>query len=165
MTASLAPQRDPWDEPHLGEVLEFMRLLWQIDHGLERRSKRMEKELGVTAPQRLVIRILGRFPGLPAGHLARLLHVHPSTLTGVLKRLERQRLVRKRLDPRDGRRILLSLTDQGRSLDVEEEGTVESAVQDVLSILPRERIDAARDVLSAIARSLEKPTPARGGKA
>jgi DNA-binding MarR family transcriptional regulator len=83
----------------------------------------------------------------------------------VLKRLERQRLVRKRLDPRDGRRILLSLTDQGRSLDVEEEGTVESAVQDVLSILPRERIDAARDVLSAIARSLEKPTPARGGKA
>jgi DNA-binding MarR family transcriptional regulator len=164
VTASLAPQQEPWEEPHLGEVLEFMRLLWQIDHGLERRSKRMVAELGVTAPQRLVIRILGRFPGLPAGHLARFLHVHPSTLTGVLKRLERQRLIRKRLDPRDGRRILLSLTEEGRSLDVAEEGTVESAVQTVLAILPPERIEAAREVLGAIARSLEGPTPARGGK-
>jgi hypothetical protein len=47
---------------------------------------------------------------------------------------------------------------------VAEEGTVESAVQTVLAILPPERIEAAREVLGAIARSLEGPTPARGGK-
>ena len=66
-----------------------MRLLWAVDHGLQRRSKRMAATLGVTGPQRLVIRIVGRFPGISAGRLASILHLHPSTLTGILRRLER----------------------------------------------------------------------------
>ena len=77
--------------PPLGEQLEFMRLLWAIDHGLQTRSKRMAAALGVTGPQRLVIRIVGRFPGVSAGQLARILHLDPSTLTGILRRLERTR--------------------------------------------------------------------------
>jgi hypothetical protein len=36
----------------LGETLEFMRLLWAIDHGLQRRSKQLASTLGVTGPQR-----------------------------------------------------------------------------------------------------------------
>ena len=107
--------------PALGEVLDFMRVIWEVSHALERTSRRMESTLGVTGPQRLVIRLVGRFPGIPAGHLARLLHVHPSTLTGIVKRLESQGLVRRRPDPRDRRRSLLGLTDKGRTLDVETE--------------------------------------------
>ena len=112
--------------PALGEVLDFMRLIWQVDHALQRTSKRMATTLGVTGPQRLVLRIVGMLPGIPAGHLARLLHVHPSTLTGVLKRLERRGLIRRRSDARDGRRFLLGLTERGRRFDVEAEGTVEA---------------------------------------
>ena len=51
----------------LDPVLDFLRLLWSIEHGLQRMSKRMEGELGITGPQRLVLRIVGRFPGLSAG--------------------------------------------------------------------------------------------------
>ena len=43
--------------PALGEELDFMRLLWAVDHGLQQRSKRMAAEIGLTGPQRLVIRI------------------------------------------------------------------------------------------------------------
>jgi hypothetical protein len=71
---------EPSRTPELGEALDFLRLIWAVDHGLHRASKRTETELGVTGPQRLVLRIVGRFPGIPAGHLAQLLHVHPSTL-------------------------------------------------------------------------------------
>jgi DNA-binding MarR family transcriptional regulator len=150
-----ALRREEDHGPHLGEVLEFMRIIWQVDHTLQRRSKKMEAALGVTGPQRLVLRIVGRFPGIPAGHLARLLHVHPSTLTGVVQRLERQRLLRRRADPRDARRALLSLTEQGRALDVRTPDTVESAVERVLARVPRARVEAAREVLLAIAASLE----------
>jgi DNA-binding MarR family transcriptional regulator len=153
ISVAASEREDP--EPRLGEVLDFMRLIWQVDHALQRRSKRMEAELGITGPQRLVLRIVGRFPGVPAGHLARVLHLHPSTLTGTLKRLERQRLIRKRLDSRDGRRVLVSLTDEGRALDDAAEGTVETAIERVLSILPADRIEGAREVLSAVARSLD----------
>src|SRR5690606_29786655 len=79
--------------PPLGEVLDFMRLLWSIDHGLQTTSKRMEALLGITGLQRMVLRLVGRFPGISAGNLARILHVHPSTLTGVLKRLEEKQFV------------------------------------------------------------------------
>jgi DNA-binding MarR family transcriptional regulator len=160
-TEGVGLQRFPL--PALGEVLDFLRLIWEVDHALQRTSKRMEKALGVTGPQRLVIRIVGRFPGIPAGQLARILHVHPSTLTGILKRLDRQGLMRKRADPRDGRRILLSLTEKGRLFDVEAEGTIEAAIQRALERATPVRIRAAREVLESIAASLEE-LPAGDGQ-
>jgi DNA-binding MarR family transcriptional regulator len=140
--------------PDLGEVLDFMRLIWAVDHALQRRSKWMATDLGVTGPQRLVLRIIGRFPGIPAVHLAKLLYVHPSTLSGILKRLQRQGLVRRRLDPRDARRFLLSLTDKGRLLDVETEGTIEATVQRVLKQAKASQIEAAGGLLRSLAESL-----------
>ena len=85
----------------LGETLEFLRLIWAIDHGLQLASKRTETLVGVTGLQRLVVRILGRFPGLSAGQLAGLLHVDPSTLSGVFARLTARHLIDRRSDPRD----------------------------------------------------------------
>lgn len=143
--------------PRLGEVLDFMRLLWAVDHALHQTSKHMAANLGVTGPQRLVLRIVGRFPGLPAGHLADLLHVHPSTLTGVVQRLEGQGLVRRRKDARDGRRSLLGLTEAGRRLDRETAGTIESAMRMVLRSTPPSKVAACRDVLEAIAGALALP--------
>ena len=142
--------------PPLGDVLDFMRLIWELAHRLQRASKRMESTLGVTGPQRLVIRIVGRFPGIPTGHLARLLHVHPSTLTGIVKRLERRGLLRRRQDARDGRRWLLGLTEMGRLLDVEREGTVEAAVKDALDRTAPAKLAATREVLASLARALER---------
>src|SRR5260370_41656340 len=86
---------DRADMPHrhdrraypLDPALDFLRLLWAIEHGLQRMSKRMEASLGVTGPQRLVLRIVGRFPGLSAGDLAHILPLPPSTITGILQRL------------------------------------------------------------------------------
>jgi DNA-binding MarR family transcriptional regulator len=140
--------------PPLGDVLEFMRVIWHLDHALQRTSKRMEASLGVTGPQRLVIRIVGRFPGMPAGQLAKLLHLHPSTLTGILKRLEQQGLLRRRADANDGRRSLFGLTHKGRSFDVEAEGTVEACIAQALARTPAHKLGAARELLEEIAHEL-----------
>lgn len=147
-TQQLTLRRPPL--PALGEVLDFLRLIWAVDQALQRSSKRMEATMGVTGPQRLVIRIVGRFPGIPAGHLARLLHVHPGTLTGIVKRLERQGMIRKRSDPRDGRRALLGLTDKGRSFEVETEGSIEAAIQRTLESTDPDKLQATREVLESI---------------
>ncbi|MFL5349890.1 MAG: MarR family winged helix-turn-helix transcriptional regulator [Hyalangium sp.] len=148
--------------PQLGEVLEFMRLLWAVDHGLQSTSKRMESQLGITGPQRLVLRLVGRFPGITAGTLAQILHVHPSTLTGVLKRLEKRGLLERKSDPLDGRKALFALTEPGRALDIPSTGTVEAAVQRVLSKMNRARILHTQDVLTALAEELGAITPSSG---
>jgi MarR family transcriptional regulator, organic hydroperoxide resistance regulator len=138
----------------LGEVLDFMRLLWAVDHALQSMSKRMEASLGVTGPQRLVIRIVGRFPGISAGELADILHIHPSTLTGVLKRLEARGIIDRKIDPNDARRALFGLTAKGRDLDGLKTGTVETIVKKSLTKLPTRKVAAARDVLGLLSVAL-----------
>lgn len=137
----------------LGAVLDFMRLLWAVDHGLQSASKRMEAACGVTGPQRLVLRIVGRFPGIGAGRAAEILHVHPSTLTGILKRLEARGYLQRKADARDARRALFSLTAKGKRLDTLRTGIVEQAVRRVLTKAPKS-LAAAQEVLSLLADEL-----------
>lgn len=139
----------------VGDVIDFLRLIWAVDHALQRRSKSMAATLGITGPQRLVIRIIGRFPSIHARQLADILHLHPSSLTAVLRRLERRGLVRRWPDGRDRRRWLLGLTRQGQALNRETPGTIEAAVQRTLKTTARHDLDVARVVLGTLARQLE----------
>ena len=139
----------------LPDVLQFMQLLWAVVHGMERTSKRMTSEIGVTGPQRLVLRVVGLSPGLSAGDVAAILHVHPSTLTGILQRLISQRLITRTDDPRDRRRAILRLTPRGVRANAGRSGTVESAVADALEgIGDRDRL-ATRRVLERLALHLK----------
>jgi DNA-binding MarR family transcriptional regulator len=140
----------------LGRVLEFIRLLWALDHALQSTSKWMQVRLGVTWPQRLSIRMIGCFPGLSAGTLAGLLHLHPSTLTGVLQRLTGRRLIRRVADPRDARRALLWLTPSGRRIDRGRRGTVEAAVTRALAIPRARHLSAVRVLLVELERELRR---------
>jgi DNA-binding MarR family transcriptional regulator len=129
--------------------LDFLQCLWRTSHALERRSRRMEKAIGLTAPQRLVLRFLGRFPGMTAGQLAKALHVDPGTLSANVRRLEARGLVERRRDPVDTRRVTLGLTRQGRALDVPAGASVEAAADALLARV------AAKD-LAATVRVLER---------
>jgi MarR family transcriptional regulator, organic hydroperoxide resistance regulator len=140
----------------LGPVLDFLRALWALDHALQSASKRMETKLGVTGPQRFVIRMIGRFPGISAGEVSELLHVHPSTLTGVLKRLEHRGLVLRRADPADARRALLELTAKGRRVDAVRIGTVEGAARKVLTRVKPGAIRETRALAEAITAELDR---------
>ena len=115
----------------------------------------MRREVGVTGPQRLVLRLAGKAPGISAGELATALHVHPSTLTGVLARLQKRRLLVRATDPSDGRRSVLRLTERGRGFDKMRSGTVEAAVLRVLSSMHERDVKAARRVLAVLVRELE----------
>ena len=137
--------------------MEFMRLLWAVDHGLEASSKQMATELGVTGPQRLVVRIVGRRPGIAAGRIAEILHVHPSTLTGVLRRLVQRGILTRQVDREDGRRALFELTGRGKKLDEVRSGTVEAKVRRALGRVSPREIAAARRVLGTVADSLDVP--------
>src|SRR6185436_7651183 len=116
----------------LDPVLDFMRLLWSVEHGLQRMSKRMESELGITGPQRLVLRVVGQFPGLSAGELAHIVQLHPSTITGILKRLVTRELLEREPHPEDSRRARLRLKPSGHAYTRTASGTVEDVVTGAL---------------------------------
>jgi DNA-binding MarR family transcriptional regulator len=139
----------------LPDVLQFMRLLWELEHALQKTSKRMAGTLGVTGLQRLVLRILGLFPGIAAGEIASILHVHPSTLTGVLSRLIDQGLIARSTHAGDRRRAVLALTPRGRRVNGVKKGTVEAGVQKALrDVSPQDRA-IARRVLTTVCEALD----------
>lgn len=165
MPKTSAAADDTGELADLPDVLQFMQLLWAVVHGLERLSKRMTGDIGVTGPQRLVLRVVGLFPGLSAGVLATVLRVHPSTLTGVLQRLVAQRLLARSDDPTDRRRAVLRLTKRGARVNAARQGTVEAAVALALEgTSDRDRM-ATKRVLERLAAHLEPAaTPGPAGR-
>jgi DNA-binding MarR family transcriptional regulator len=139
----------------LDPVLDFMRVLWSVQHGLQRMSKYMENSLGVTGPQRVVLRIVARYPDISAGELAHILRLHPSTLTGILQRLVARGLLARQVDPADNRRVRLRLKAAGRTRIRRRSGTVEQAVTEAISRAGRSNVRAAREVLAALAERLD----------
>lgn len=152
-----APTENP--EAGLGKTLRFMQQLWALAHALDARSKRMQRERGITGLQRLVVRMVGRDPGIGAGELASVLHVHPSTLTGVLARLEERGFIARAVDVIDARRIRLGLTPRGREIDQDHTGTVEAALHRALDRCDPKVVEAAREVLGVIIEELERDQP------
>jgi DNA-binding MarR family transcriptional regulator len=154
---SRAHHDSPLDPKHqLDPVLDFMRLLWSIEHGLQRMSKRMEGELGITGPQRLVLRVVGRFPDLSASELAHIVRLHPSTITGILQRLVARGYLERQSDPKDTRRARLRLKPQAVAHTRVSRGTVERAVTEALDQAGVANVRAARKVLLEIAQRLNQ---------
>lgn len=142
--------------PLMGDAIDFLRLLWAVDHDLRQKSIAMQGTIGVTGPQRLVLRIVGRFPGISLGSLAAHLGAHPSTATGLTKRLVKRGLVRASKDPEDGRRFQLRLTPRGRALESRTGGTIEQSVQHLLASTTAPQVAAARAVLERFRRILSE---------
>jgi DNA-binding MarR family transcriptional regulator len=116
----------------------------------------MEGELGITGPQRLVLRVVGRFPGLSAGELAHVVRLHPSTITGIVKRLVARGLLARGRDPADTRRTRLRLRPQAFAYTQASRGTVEKAVMRALDRMGASNVRAARKVLTEIAHRLNE---------
>jgi len=143
-------------EDQLDETIAFMRLLWALDHGMRSVSKEMRANLGVTGPERLILRMIGLYTRLSPRDLSRLLHLHPSSLTPALERLVRRGLLVRSTDPRDGRRAILELTVAGRRINRLRAGTIEARVRRALGSARRSEVAVTSKVLAALAAEFER---------
>jgi DNA-binding MarR family transcriptional regulator len=143
------------------ESLAFLELLWALDQGLNRLSKRMLANLGVTGPQRAVVRLIGRYPGLTAGEIAQRAHHHPSTLSIILRRLEEQGYVHRAEDTGDHRRVRLTLSRAGKRIDALRKGTVEAAVRAALDRMGPADRQAAAKAFGLLVEELERASRKR----
>ena len=90
--------------------------LRRVVHALELYSKDVNARFGLTAPQLWALWELERGGAASLGALAQALQLHPSTLVGVVDRLEAKGLALRETDPADARRIRIRLTPKARAL-------------------------------------------------
>jgi len=138
------------DDPSLA----FLRAIWDLDHRLQSQSKRMKQSTGVTGPQRFVLKMLLLAPDTTASEIARKLFFHKSTVTVILRSLEKSKLVARTPSTSDKRAVALALTAKGRKIAEQRSGTVEAHIRKALSKLPAREVDVARRVIEAVAREM-----------
>lgn len=104
--------------PQLDLDQQLCFALYAACHAVIRTYRPLLADAELTYPQYLTLLALWEDPDQPrtVGAIGQRLHMETSTLTPLLKRLEAAGLVSRRRDPRDERRVLVRVTDQGLAL-------------------------------------------------
>ncbi len=99
-----------------GNIEEVFQQLRRIVHALDTFSRTVEGSFGLTAPQLWALWELGHGDPLSLKDLAARMQLNPSTVVGVVDRLELKKLILRKQDSADRRRVCISLTRAGESL-------------------------------------------------
>ncbi|WP_339109718.1 MarR family transcriptional regulator [Thioclava sp. GXIMD4216] len=107
--------------PHLTDhdydpLDNFGRLLIDAASLLSRAVDKRARSLGISGPQLVVLIRIGGGANRTAAELCRGLDYDSGAMTRMLDRLIKLGLVQKAPDPKDGRMIILSLTEKGAAL-------------------------------------------------
>jgi DNA-binding MarR family transcriptional regulator len=106
-------------------------------------SRELLEQIGVYRGQPPVLQALDRQEGLSHSELARHLHVKPSTITQMIKRMEQAGFVQRRRDVEDERVSRVYLTELGRAIqgDLERvQGKIEAGTFAGFSQAEREQV-------------------------
>lgn len=142
------------DDPDLGRMIAYCsRLARQyVDHSLRQAS------YDVTPVQsRTLVFLSCRREGRPVNQrdLEQELRLKPSTVNGIVNRLEEKGYILRRTSPEDGRCRLISLTEEGQKTVETFRATLDGAGRRLASCLSEEEEASMRELLSRIIENLE----------
>lgn len=99
--------------PEIAPIFDNLR---RLVHSLHTASRETERSLGLTGAQLFVLTQLSATPSLSVNALAERTMTHQSTVSVVVRRLVRRKLVKKIRASDDARRVELTLTPSGAAL-------------------------------------------------
>lgn len=89
--------------------------LRRIVRAIDLHSRTLADEHGLTGPQVATLRVVASRGPLPAGAIARAVHLGRPTMTGLLTRLEARGLLVRQRSTTDRRSVLVQITADGRA--------------------------------------------------
>jgi DNA-binding MarR family transcriptional regulator len=135
------------------------RNMARIVEAMARHSKRLQSEYGVSGPQLLAIHELRHEQPLTVSELAARMNLHPSTLCGILDRLEERDLVARERDAHDHRVVNVTATPTGSALASRAPRPPRLLVRDGLATEPEERLRVFLEVTSSLAERICEDLP------
>jgi len=131
----------------------------RIIHAVDVDSRQLQAGFHITGPQLNALGVIVREGGITAREIADRIHVGPSTLVGVLDRLEAKELIRRQRDRADRRRVRIVATPAGRRLLRLAPSPLGETLQRRFAGLPEaERLRLAA-ALERVADLIERPSP------
>jgi DNA-binding MarR family transcriptional regulator len=131
--------------------------IYAANNLISRAYRPLLEPLGLTYPQYLVTLVLWESEPISVKGLGARLLLDSGTLSPLLKRLEERRLVKRKPDREDARRVVVSLTAKGRALKAEAEKVPEAMLCRLLAEGGPDavvRVDALRRQLQGLVGDL-----------
>jgi DNA-binding MarR family transcriptional regulator len=97
-------------------VSEIMQSLRRIFKAIQDYSYEVYGQFGITGPQLWVLKTISKNKSLPLGEISKKMYLHPSTITGLIDRLEKKGYVERERDQKDRRVVNILLTPEGQGL-------------------------------------------------
>lgn len=133
--------------------------LYAASNLLSRLYRPVLAQLNLTYPQYLVMLVLWEKVSCTVGQLGSQLFLDSGTLTPLLKRLAANGFVDRQRDPNDERRVIVSLTEQGKALK-QQATIIPHTLAKSLKLEP-EKVNQLRDqvqhIVAIMSHALEKP--------
>jgi len=104
------------DIQHEIKVTHPIFSLFQVGLLIHHLNKKSDQKFGLTLIQWMILKHLIHKPASSAHMLAKVIGIHPSSITPSLKRLVRKQLVFVDRNPRDSRKKMISITRNGKKL-------------------------------------------------
>lgn len=137
----------------------MLYLLKQVELAVRSHLDDLLKPAEITALQYTALTVLERHPDLTSAQLARNSFVTTQTMADMVTALEARRLIGRRRDPRDRRRLVLGLTPDGSALVRRYRGKVSDLERQMLSGLTSEEAGKLRGYLYACRVALSDGPP------
>ena len=135
---------------------EFLVALIETSRHLRHFIDRRAQRLGLTGAQLRVLSKLRRCEGATQAELAALMELRPISLSGLIDKLTRQRLVERRADRLDRRINRLHLTRSGRDMSARIEAFREEIAGEVLTDVDVVALSSAIFVFQSVKRRLKE---------
>ena len=137
--------------------IDILIKLRKIVRSVNLESKRVEKEQGVSIPQLLCLQFLAEQEDYRtnAAKLKTFLNLNASTVSGIVKRLEKKGLVAKLPKASDKRVTLISLTSSGMQLIKSAPITFQEKLSKKLQALPPEKLKTIVDGIDILTSIME----------
>ena len=97
-------------------ISEIMQSLRRIIKSIQDYSQEVSNKFGITGPQLWVLKIISGNENLSLGELSKRMYLHPSSITGLVDRLEKKGYVLRDRGQEDRRVIKVQLTSEGKKL-------------------------------------------------
>lgn len=137
------PENQPLGEPGRGVLTSLRRIIQAVDLY----SRHLSSRYGLTGPQLLCLREMRAVGVVTPGQLARVIALTPSTISGILDRLEARGLITRHRRERDKRQVRVALTPQGlRMVDQAPLPLQEVFLQRLMALPPRRQAQIAKSL-------------------
>jgi DNA-binding MarR family transcriptional regulator len=130
-------------------------MLHQIFQAVDLFSRQTLRDFGVTGPQIWALRTIDDGDVVSMGDLAQRMHLHMSTISGIIDRLESSRLVTRERSTADARVMDVRLTARGRALLAKAPEPPRSKAARGLQRLSPKELDRVHSALLLIARAMD----------